>query len=152
MAYTEEQITEVFDNIICQIADEGKSLRSILKEDSMPSSSTFFDWLENDDLKSKRYARACKVRADGIFDEIIEIAEHTGEDHTPFTGINVIQRDKVRIDARKWMLSKMDPKKYGDRLDVTSDGEKINSSIPLVLDDGRTYEDLKNELKPEEEE
>jgi hypothetical protein len=35
------------------------------------------------------------------------------------------QRDRLRVDARKWLLSKMLPKKYGDKLDVTSDGEKM---------------------------
>ena len=43
-----------------------------------------------------------------------------------------INRSKVRIDARKWMLGKMQPKKYGDKLDVTTDGEKINN-IPNVI-------------------
>ena len=36
-----------------------------------------------------------------------------------------------------------------DRQDIKSDNKPLNQSIPLVLSDGRTYEDLKNELKPE---
>jgi len=36
-----------------------------------------------------------------------------------------------------------------DRQDVKSDDKPLNQSIPLVLSDGRTYEDLKDELKPE---
>ena len=78
--------------------------------------------------KSKLYARACEFRADAIFEEILEISNHTEEDHTPFTGSNVIQRDRLKIDARKWMLAKMQPKKYGDKLDLdhTTNGESIN--------------------------
>lgn len=135
MAYTKEQIETVFESIINKIADEGLSLRAILKLESMPSSSTFFDWLESDENKSKRYARACQIRAEGIFDEILEIADHTDEDHTPFTGGNVVQRDRVRIDTRKWALSKMEPKKYGEKLDVTSKGEKIETTPSKITVD-----------------
>lgn len=151
MAYSEERKEKVFNKIITEVADKGRSLRSVLRDKGMPSSSTFFIWLEDDENKSKRYARAVEVRAEGIFDEIIEIAENKEQDQTPFTGINVIKRDTLRIDSRKWMLSKMLPKKYGDKLDITSDGDKVSGSIPLVLEDGRTYEDLIKELKTDEE-
>lgn len=151
MAYSEQRKKKVFEKIITEIADNGRSLRDVLKNDKgMPSSSTFFIWLE-DDLLSKQYARATEVRAEGIFDEIIEIAENKDQDHTPFTGINVIKRDTLRIDSRKWMLAKMMPKKYGDKLDLTTDGEKVSGAIPLVLEDGRSYDDLKRELKIDEE-
>ncbi|AZB01281.1 hypothetical protein EG359_17405 [Chryseobacterium joostei] len=151
MAYSEERKDKIFKKIISEIADKGKSLRAVLREKGMPSSSTFFIWLEDDESKSKQYARAVEVRAEGIFDEIIDIAENSEKDQTPFTGINVIKRDTLRIDARKWMLSKMMPKKYGDKLDITSDGDKVSGSIPLVLEDGRSYEDLIKELKTDEE-
>jgi hypothetical protein len=42
----------------------------------------------------------------------------------------------------------MQPKKYGDKVDLTS-GDKPIGSVPVVLQDGRTYEDLKNDLTPE---
>lgn len=151
MAYSEKQKEEIFNKIISGIADKGRSLRSILKDKGMPSVSTFFIWLEGDENKSKQYARAMELRAEGIFDEILEISDKRDEDHTAFTGINVIQRDKVMIDARKWVLSRMNPKKYSDKIDITSDGEKVSGSIPVVLENGRTIEDLKNDLKLDEE-
>ena len=51
------------------------------------------------------------------------------ENGNPRINHDVIQRDRLRVDARKWMLGKMQPKKYGDKLDVTSDGEKISTTI-----------------------
>ena len=57
------------------------------------------------------------------------------EDGKVVTNHNVIQRDRLRVDARKWALSKMNPKKYGDKVDVTSGGEKINNSNPYLTPD-----------------
>jgi len=92
----------------------------------------FEKWLDSDELNSKQYARACSKRADLIFDEIKELADKQGEDvyidsdGNKRVDHNVIHRNKLQIDTRKWMLSKMQPKKYGDKLDITSDHEKLN--------------------------
>ena len=155
MAYSNEKIKEWFDFIITEI-EKGKSLRSTLSTNGAPSSSTFYIWLEDNEELSKRYARACQYREEKLFDEILEIADKQGSDVIStdageFINHNVIHRNRLQIDARKWMLSKMNPKKYGDKVDVTSQGEKIQQpqAIPIVLQDGRTFEDLKNELQPE---
>ena len=63
---------------------------------------------------------------------MLEIADNSKKDETPFVGINHVHRDKLRTDVRKWMLSKMVPKKYGDKLDLTSEGEKIEVA-PIIL-------------------
>jgi hypothetical protein len=82
--------------------------------------------LEADEDKAKRYVRACEIRADVIFEDIIDIADHSNEDHTPFTGANVVQRDRLKIDARKWIVAKLHPKKYSDRVyqDITTHQEQ----------------------------
>lgn len=55
-------------------------------------------------------------------------------------------------NAIKFWLTNRQKANWKNNSDITTDGEKIVGSIPLVMDDGRSYEDLKNELKPEEEE
>jgi len=131
MAYHEDQIESIFSLIIQRIED-GEALRTILKSEDMPSTQTFYRWLESNDLKSKQYACACEVRGDAIFDEIIEIADDSKNDFTEkdigdgivvsqFNSENV-QRSRLRIDARKWVASKLNPKKYGDTVDFTSGG------------------------------
>ena len=121
MKYPEEQKTK-FINEICERISKGESLRSVLRDENMPSASNFFEWIDSKQEYQKQYARATELRAEYLFDEIDEIANHTSEDHTPFTGGNVVQRDKLRIDAIKWKLSKMMPKKYGDQIKVEHDG------------------------------
>jgi hypothetical protein len=125
MAYSQQQIEDTFNDILYEI-EQGNSLISILRRKEFPSTATFYQWLEADEDKAKRYVRACEIRADVIFEDIIDIADHSDEDHTPFTGANVVQRDRLKIDARKWIVAKLHPKKYSDRVyqDITTHQEQ----------------------------
>ena len=128
MAYSEVEKNEVFNDICSRVA-HGESLRSVLRDSEAPSSSTFFIWVNESKDKSKQYAHACEERADTIFEEIIEIADNSGNDKVDLgdgvEGVNheAIQRDRLRVDARKWAVSKMQPKKYGDKLGIDHSGE-----------------------------
>jgi hypothetical protein len=129
MAYDKDKI---FPLILSEI-EEGASLRSILRRDDMPSRYTFFEWLHSDELKTNQYAKACELRSELIFEEILEIAD---QDHGTYIddlgNVKIdsasVQKKRLQIDSRKWMLGKMNPKKYGDKLDVTTAGEKISQT------------------------
>ena len=135
MAYSIEEIEDIFNKIIVEI-ENGRALRKILKEDeNMPSTQTFYKWIDEDEVKSKQYARACEVRADAIFDDIIDIADDSSGDKKVVESGEVIDsefvaRSRIRIDARKWIASKLNPKKYGDKIQHSNDPENpINISI-----------------------
>lgn len=139
MSYSQEKIEQTFTKI-CEEIETGRSLRSILKEDeNMPSSSTFFIWLKEDELKSKRYELATDLRTDVLFDEIIEIAYNTEEGTTTKEterGIEITTGDmlghrRLKIDALKWSLSKLNPKKYGDKIQTEHSGEIKSTIISL---------------------
>lgn len=139
MSYSQEKIEQTFTKI-CEEIETGRSLRSILKEDeNMPSSSTFFIWLKEDELKSKRYELATDLRTDILFDEIIEIAYNTEEGTTTKEterGIEITTGDmlghrRLKIDALKWSLSKLNPKKYGDKIQTEHSGEIKSTIISL---------------------
>lgn len=128
--YSEEIAT-----LICARLIVGESLREITRDETMPSSSAVYVWLLKHKEFAEQYTRAREVQADVIFDELLEIAddgtndwmERKREDGSTEDQVNHehIQRSRLRIDARKWMASKLAPKKYGDKLDVTSGGDKI---------------------------
>ena len=152
MAYTEKEIDIIFLNI-CERIENGESLRSVLRSDNMPSSQTFYIWIQGNDLKSKQYAYACEKRADAVFEEIIEIADNSGNDKIDLgdgiEGVNheAIQRDRLRVDARKWAVSKMNPKKYGDKLGLEHSGEvKTNAQPDLSKLSEKTLKQVEKEL------
>lgn len=107
---------------------EGESLRAICRDPKMPGTSMMVSWLNDDAAFAAHYARACEARADALVDEIIEIADDgSGDTYETEDGIvkintEVVQRSKLRVDARKWVAAKMRPKKYGDKLDVEHQG------------------------------
>jgi hypothetical protein len=132
MAYSSQEIEDIF-NKVCERIQNGEAVRTILLESDMPSSRTFFKWLDEldeNDAKVKQYARATTKRADAIFDEILDIADENNADVYIDDGVakidgNTVQRSRLRVDARKWVASKLNPKKYGDKLDVGIKGGMV---------------------------
>lgn len=139
MLYDNETKEKAFKKIIHLIANEKMSLRAALKEPETPSSETFYKWLSDDEIKAKQYAHACEERADSIFEEILNIADDGTNDYmTNKNGDEIlnsehVQRSKLRLEARKWVLAKMNPKKYGDKLDLTTGGENMNKRPEFVF-------------------
>jgi hypothetical protein len=120
--------TQEVADLICEALAEGHSLRSICAADNMPSKSTVFKWLSEQKAFSDQYARAREAQADCLFDDILEIADdgrndsYLDDEGNRRTDTDVIQRSKLRVEARKWMASKLAPKRYGEKLQHTGDG------------------------------
>lgn len=131
---------ENFFKVLQLIEFEGLSLRKAMLQVGV-SSDLFDKWLDSDELNAKQYARACSKRADMIFDEIKELADKQGEDvyidadGNKRVDHNVIHRNKLQIDTRKWMLAKMEPKKYGDKVDITTNNQSLNQKPAVELND-----------------
>lgn len=110
---------------ICKRVAQGESLVSILrqKDKTLPSYTTFYEWVNDDKTIADRYARARDERAELLFEEILQIADETESDIYKSDGVEkvnheAINRSKLRVDARKWVLAKMNNGKYGDKLDI----------------------------------
>jgi hypothetical protein len=112
----------------------------------MPCLRTVFNWLRVHESFVQQYARAKEESADALSDEMLEIADdgrndwmkRNAEDDAGWVanGENV-QRSRVRIDTRKWLASKLKPKKYGDKVDLTHAGAdggaiKTESVVEIV--------------------
>ena len=120
--------TEALADIICErIATSSSGIHVICKEKEMPSPSTIFKWLGEQKTFSDKYARAREAQAEFLADEIIEIADDTSKDTlisdegNEYANSEWINRSRLRVDARKWKASKLAPKKYGDKLDISSE-------------------------------
>jgi hypothetical protein len=115
----------IADVICAEIATSSKSIRTICKAKGMPHAATVMRWLRTNELFREQYARAKEEQADYLAEEMLEIADSDGDDEKPFVGSNHIQRDKLKVETRKWIAAKLKPKKYGDKIDMTSGGEKL---------------------------
>jgi hypothetical protein len=121
---------------ICELIMDGKSLREICSSEAMPDKSTIFRWMYANEAFRDQYARAKEAQAEHFADELMEIADDatgdvSGELEMP-NGVNV-QRARLRVDTRKWVMSKLLAKKYGDKLDLNHGGSvgiSLINSIP----------------------
>jgi hypothetical protein len=120
--YSQELKEKVFGEIIERLYS-GEALQPILQSNELyPSGYSFFKWLI-DPTYANIYAYAREVKAHRIFDECLVIADNSeGNEDT----IQQVQRDRLRLDARKFYLAKVLPKIYGEKVDITSGGEAIN--------------------------
>ena len=140
---------DLADRLCAELA-MGRSLRSVCEADDMPSAVTVFAWMRTNEEFLKQYARAKEESADAMSDEILDIADDGTNDWVLRRGGYVVDREatersKLRVDTRKWIMSKMKPKKYGDKLDVTSDGKRVQAA-PVIISQiqPRTDDDAPN--------
>ena len=109
---------------LCTWLALGKSLNAFCREEGHPHKSTVLRWVENNKEFRDQYARARTEQAEYWAEEILEIADDGSNDWETRTGVGgreyeainneVVQRSRLRVDARKWLLSKLLPKKFGD--------------------------------------
>lgn len=140
MAYSKEDKERIFIEVCSQI-EIGRSVNEILSQDNMPNRDTFYEWMRNDKDLSDKYARSMDIRADYYFDEMLKVAYTTEEGESTIdapTGITVHKSDmiahrRLKVDTLKWVVSRMNPKKYGDKMDVTSDGNELNSAPSKIV-------------------
>lgn len=103
--------------VVNQIKDEGVSLRKALKDKKL-SSDSFYQWVERDAENLKQLARACERREEILFDECVDIADDDSRDEKAFVGKIHVDRAKLRIQTRLDVLARMNPKKYGAKIEV----------------------------------
>lgn len=97
---------------ICERLAEGRSLNSICKSGGMPNEHTCRRWaLDPDHDFAPKYVRARAMGYDRMSSEIIDIADNSS--------IEDLSVRQFQVDVRKWTLSKVLPKVFGDK--TTSD-------------------------------
>jgi hypothetical protein len=125
---------------ICRRLSEGEALTEICRTKGYPSKAVIFNW-QTADINgfADQYAEARKVGWFGIAEEMLELSDNGSNDwmlrNDPdnagwqFNGEHY-QRSRLRLDTRKWLLSKMLPKIYGDRQHVEVDA-KVRTTTQL---------------------
>ena len=94
--------------------------------------ATWIDWVNADPALAERYARAREGLLDAMVDQILTLADApvpTLENGATDPGM--VRQRQLQIDARRWVLSKLAPNKYGDRLDVSVTDTRISISGAL---------------------
>jgi len=110
----------------------------------MPAKTTILRHLAKTPEFATQYARAREQLVEHWADEVLDIADDGTLDTIQGTNkhgqeVQVsnpsnVQRDRLRVDSRKWLMSKLAPKKYGDKLDVEHSGEVVHQIVSTLSD------------------
>lgn len=137
---------------ICEQLANGLSLREVCKSEDMPPESTVRQWaIDNQGGFSAQYAKAREIGYHAMADELLEIADDAKNDWMERNGEedvgwqlngDHVQRSRLRLDTRKWMLSKVLPKVYGDKVEAKIEtGDALTSLLDRIGQQGRKVTD-----------
>lgn len=130
---------------LCARIAAGESLRTACKADGMPPMATVFLWLHKHQDFMEQYERATAARSHAFVEEMIDIADNGANDwmeandpDNPGYRLNgeAIQRSRLRVDTRKWNAARMQPKRYGDKIDHHVEGG-ISIQVLTGVPDGK---------------
>lgn len=115
---------------ICEQIALGRSLNSICAGDDFPSVGGVYKWLSRYPAFVEMYTRAREDQADTLADQIVEIAderetvvkEMDGGTTAVVFDSTAVARNRLRVDARKWVAAKLKPRKYGERQTIEHAG------------------------------
>lgn len=128
--------TQVLADEICERISLGASMRSVCRDDAMPEMQTIWRWLREKKVFSERYASATAERTESQQEDLIEMGDEAIEKAQVVdskASNAVVSAYKLKADNLKWSMSKMKPKKYGDKLDLTSDGKALPTPLLTAL-------------------
>jgi hypothetical protein len=119
MAYGLAAVSEIQARFLEQI-QTGRSMRQVCTDDGMPHAATIMRWISEDADFASKYARARMTQADVLFDRMEAVEEAVS------AGTMDSHAARVVLDSMRWRASKLAPKVYGDRLDVSVSDARIS--------------------------
>lgn len=145
--------TEALGKEICARIMSGRTTLSVSKDEDMPNRSTIVDWAQNNPEFSIMYAQARDKLYQHWADEIMEDAMNESRDYqkrkrTKISDVNgkktreiieetvsdntAVQRDRLKVDSMKWLLSKLRPREYGDKIEQQITGKDGAEFQPIL--------------------
>ena len=117
---------------VCKEVSDGRTLRAVCRQLEIPE-STVREWvLDNREGFSAHYARAKELQVEAWADELREIADDGSNDWMTIErrdgkefeveNKEVVNRSRLRVDTLKWLMSKITPRKYGDKIETQHSG------------------------------
>ncbi|ENQ0912841.1 DNA-binding protein [Escherichia coli] len=137
--YTEEKALE-----ICELVADGQSINKISKLPGMPTRSTILKWFRDVPEFSVMYARAKEIGFEVLADEILDIADSANN-----TDKDQCRRHQLMIETRKWLLAKLQPRKYGERVtqEIVGNREEAPVQVEVTKDEvARLMQEVEDEV------
>lgn len=111
---------QIFERVIEDIY-RGRSLQSLIQDDHrVVSYEDFLRWVKRDPTRHERFKEAQEMRTEFLAGEILEIAD--GVESVDPSAPDTVNRDKLRIETRKWLMGAHNRKRYGEKKEIEVGG------------------------------
>jgi hypothetical protein len=147
-----ETVEEILVQLALNTDGEGSKTLKQIVEDHGCAYEAFMRLVLKDPVIGEMYEEARTMQMEGMADQIIAISDSSGQDEieteSGHTKVNheVIQRDRLRVDTRKWIMSKLHHKRFGDRIQQDID---MNVTVDHAgqLEDARRRKEALHKLR-----
>lgn len=129
------EYTQEIADTICEELAMGRSLRSVCEDKGMPTVKTVFNWFRTYPNFLQQYTHATEERTETQQEMLLDMGDKAikhAEDADPKAANAVVSAYKLKADNLKWSMSKMKPKKYGDKVDLTTNGKDLPTPIMQI--------------------
>lgn len=116
------------------------SLREACRDEVMPSRESVRRWLRDNPEFEQRYAQAIQQRSDAFLEDIIDISHDATNDWMDRRRADgtidrvpdpeQVARSKLRVHTLMWAMAKCNPRKYGQKVELSGNPER-----PVVATD-----------------
>src|SRR5437762_3081092 len=110
---------------ICRRIVEGETVTTICQDKKMPSKQSVYNWLNDDPEFRRRYNESRMLFYEHMADEILDISDDDSGDFKKVKRRDgteefvpdweLVNRSRLKVDTRKWILARVLRKKYGDQ-------------------------------------
>jgi hypothetical protein len=107
--YSEEVAEKLFERL-----RNGETLKVACRDKGMPRAALVRQWAMEDEVFGEKLQRARELGCQAMADEIIDFSDNKS------TEPGKVARDRLRVDSRKWLLARILPAIYGDRVEVAA--------------------------------
>ena len=131
--YTKEKADE-----ICSFVARGMPMRRICEIEGMPVIASVFSWLREYPEFLEQYALAKEEATFAMHETLDDIGDMAidairNEDVDPKSSNALVSAYKLKADNLRWTMSKLRPKRYGDKIDHTTNGKDLPTPIMNVV-------------------
>jgi hypothetical protein len=142
--------------LICEMLSEGISLRAICRHEGFPAWRTVYDWMVKDQTLATAIARARELGQDAIAEDIYNLIgadPRTIKDDQGRVRIDpgYVSWIKVQADIKLKLLAKWNPKRYGDKVELSGDHERSVTVDLYHTVFGKLLENMKTQRQQEQE-
>jgi len=123
-SYSEEERERIVDHVCVELTNKRPVYKILAEDEGLCSAYTFAVWQGKFPEIADKVARAREAACEQLIEETIAIADDRQEE---------ANSRKVRIQARKDAAAMLAPRKYGQRIDVTSGGKALEAAPPPAV-------------------